>query len=225
MKVGADGWLEEIASGFPPIARIPSPRTQLLDGATGNRPLGIVWHWTAGVKQSPGFARALAEEIRTWDKTKDRPASWHVLIGKDGAIYQSVPFSTGSWHVGRPGRIGGQLFANINRATVGVELLNAGLLEKVDEKFYAAGNNHGPEDEVAADRAVAVANEWYDAFPEAQEMAATRLLQALVIRFAWNRDVCAYGHRDFDSPRKLDPGPLWQDTVLPRVLDRIFGPT
>lgn len=223
MRVGPDGWLEVTASGLPPVVRIPSPRTVLLDaGLTG--PRGIVWHWTAGTHTSPQFARALAEEIRTWDKTKDRPASWHVLIGKDGAVYQSVPFNVGSWHVGRPGRIGGQLFANINRATVGVELLNAGRLEKVGEKFYAAGSDHVPAHEVDAGRALAVGDQWFDSFPAEQEQAAGRVLTALMLKYKWNRDVCVYGHRDFDPGRKEDPGPLWQDSVLPRVLDRLFGP-
>lgn len=224
MKVGSDGWLEVTASGLPPFVKVPSPRTTLLDSAAAGEPRGVIWHWTAGVKTSATFARALAEEIRTWNKDKDRPASWHVLIGKDGAVYQSVPFTTGSWHVGRPGRIAGHLYANVNRATVGIELLNAGRLEKVGEKFYPVGGDHSSDHEVAADRAVAVGEQWFDGFPSAQEQAAGRVLQALVLKFKWARDVCAYGHSTFDPGRKEDPGPLWLNVVLPRVLDQLFGP-
>ena len=49
------------------------------------------------------------------------------------------------------------------------------------------------------------------------------LLRALASRFGWTREVSVYGHVDFDSPRKEDPGPIWKQTVLPRVLDKIFG--
>lgn len=251
MKITPEGWLEEAAQGFPALVRVPSVRSTDLDLAARGKPLGLVWHWTAGPCAGPKFAPALAEEIRTYAPGKDRAASWHVLVAKDGRIFQSVPFLRGSWHVGRPGRIGGAperdgaswkapvswssgtLFANINRATVGVELENSGRLEKVGDAFYRwpfwlnpDHHEQGPDPEmqVDADRAVLVDGVWYDTFPEAQEMAATRLLQALVLKFRWPREACQYGHLMFDPTRKEDPGPLWLDQVLPRILDRVFGP-
>ncbi len=223
MRVDQAGWLLEDAEGFPAIVKVPSCRTVTFDGSTGNRPLGLVWHWTGGTHTSQVFARALADEIRSFDQMKDRPASFHALIGKDGTIYQTIPFNTGSWHVGRPGRIDGRLFANINRATIGIELLNAGKLQKVGDAFYADPFTVGAAYLVTADRAVAVGDEWYDGFPDPQEQAASRLLQALIIRFAWDRSVCRYSHADFDYPRKIDPGPLFRGTILPRILDRCFG--
>jgi N-acetyl-anhydromuramyl-L-alanine amidase AmpD len=63
----------------------------------------------------------------------------------------------------------------------------------------------------------------FDAFPPEQERSAAKLLAALALRFGWTRAVSVYGHRDFDSPRKEDPGPLWAGSVLPRVLDAVFG--
>lgn len=63
----------------------------------------------------------------------------------------------------------------------------------------------------------------FDAFTPEQESSAAVLLAALVARFGWTRDVCAYGHVDFDSPRKEDPGPLWKQGHLPRVLDKVFS--
>lgn len=221
MPVTKDGWLEVAASGLPPVIRVPSVRSTGLDVT---KPLGIVWHWTAGVGKTPKYATALAEEIRTYDKVKDRAASWHFLVSRDGRILQSIPLTMGSWHVGRPGNIAGRMFGNINRCTVGVELENAGQV-KLHEGVWQAWPYDGsavlPEGRVTAHASDGLD---YDAFPEAQVQAAQRLLTELVLWAKWPRDVCSYGHRDFDPTRKTDPGPVWAENVLPRVLDGVFGP-
>lgn len=220
-------------------------RTQNLASA---QPLGVVWHWTGGLCRGAHVGQILSDEIRGFDRAKDRAASWNALVTKEGAIFQSVSFNTGSWHVGRPGRIGaapvmtgsppswnatawtgGSLFANINSATLGIELANAGRLEKVGEKFYCSPwwleGTQSPDSklEIEPERAVAVGDKWYDAFPDAQVQAAQRLLLALVQRYKLTRDVSRYGHVMFDPGRKEDPGPLWLDNKLPTILDSIFG--
>jgi N-acetyl-anhydromuramyl-L-alanine amidase AmpD len=248
MQVDKTGWLEVQEEGFAPIVRVPSVRTAVLATAV---PQGIVWHWTGGHSRNTIYAKALADEIRTFNRGTDRPASWHALIAKDGTIIQSVPFLLGSWHVGRPGRIGAKpektpegtwdasawdpsakLVANINTVTIGIELVNAGRLERVGTKFYCwpfwlhpdtpdAGPD--PRYEIEAERAVAVGGKWFDDYPTAQREAAKRLLQALALKFKWSRDVSGYGHVHFDPTRKEDPGPLWLDNYLPAVLDGVYG--
>ena len=248
MHVGDDGWMVEDAAGFPALTRVPSVRSGTL-AADLKGPLGIVWHWTGGHCAATVYAQALAEEIRTYNKLTDRAASWHFLIAKNGRVIQSIQTNRGSWHVGRPGRIGGaptlldgkwdavagwggRLFANINAATIGVELENSGRLEKVGERFYRwpfwldpdkRDSGPDPRMETPAARAVLQGGAWYDEFPQAQEMAATRLLQACAVKFGWAREVCRYGHLMFDPSRREDPGALWLDVVLPRILDRVYG--
>lgn len=247
MRFGKDGWLEVGASGLP-VFRVPSARFGSL-AADLKGPLGVVWHWTGGVCRGEGAARWLADSIRAFERGKDRPASWHALVAKDGRVFQSIPATMASWHVGRPGRVGGRpeqvndrwdasawpgrLFANVNAATFGVELENSGRLERVDGRLYCwpywrdpADPSSGPDArlEVEAARAVECAGAWYDSFPAAQEQAAARLLQALALAYRVGRDAAQYGHTMFDPSRKEDPGPLWQGTVLPRVLDATYGP-
>lgn len=229
MKIDDKGWLVS-EDGDPVLKRYPTVRTYELAAPA---PLGIVWHYTAG-RGGAGFAEALARRAQTFRRGVDRPASWHVLVAKDGAIYQSAPFTVGTWHVGRPGVIAGRRFDNINHATVGCELENAGRLRKLGDRVYCWPyyvNPDAPEYERRPDprcalemeRAVVTNEGLFDAFTAMQEASATALLRALAARFGWTREVSAYGHIDFDSPRKEDPGPIWKQTVLPRVLDKVFG--
>jgi N-acetyl-anhydromuramyl-L-alanine amidase AmpD len=230
MRIGDDGWLDA-DDGDPRLVRYPTVRHYPL---VVPAPLGIVWHWTAG-RGGPGFAETLARRAQTYRRDIDRPASWHVLIAKDGAVFQSAPFIVGTWHVGRPGVVAGRRFQNVNRATVGCELENAGRLRKLGDRFYcwpywtnpgAPPHERRPDPRCAVDssRVVVVPGEGtFDDFPPAQVASAERMLTALVLRFGWSQQDCAYGHVDFDWPRKEDPGPLWRRERLPGVLDHIFG--
>ena len=46
------------------------------------------------------------------------------------------------------------------------------------------------------------------------------MLAALVARFGWPREDCLH---DFAPRRKEDPGPVWADSVLPQILNQVFG--
>ncbi len=230
MKVDNEGWLVP-EGGEPRVVRLPTVRTYRL---VVPAPLGIVWHWTSG-RGGPGFAERLCRRVQTYRRGIDRPASWHVLIGRYGVIYQSAPLLVGTWHVGRPGVISGQRFDNINRVTIGCELENAGRLRKIGERFYcwpfwtnpgAPAYERRPDPRCAIDagRAVVVQNQGiFDAFSSEQQATATVILAALVARFGWARQDCLHGHRDFDPKRKEDPGPVWADAVLLQILNHVFG--
>jgi hypothetical protein len=131
MMVDDKGWLIT-AAGDPIGKQFPTVRTYPLALPA---PLGIVWH-TTDERGGPGYAEALARRIQTFRRGVDRPASWHLLIAKDGAIYQSAQVTVGTWHVGKPGVIAGRRFANINHATVGCELENAGRLRRLGDQVY-----------------------------------------------------------------------------------------
>lgn len=244
MLVQTDGWLKSDTDGEQVIL-VPSVRSTYLE-AKGIQ--GIVWHWVGGPGLRPEYPKNLADSIRTYNPGSDAAASWHILIAKDGRVFQSVQLTRGAWHVGKPGRIGakpvkmggvwnpltwpGTLMSNINHATCGIELENAGELKKIGEKFYcwpywadphneSSGADHRWE--IPAERVVLSGDAIYDGYTNAQKTSAAAVTRALIIKFALSRDVCQYGHFHFDSPRKQDPGPVWMDSELPEVLNAVFG--
>lgn len=223
------GWLHNDIPGEPAIRHIPSSRTSKLQTT---KPLAVVWHYTGGV--APDQAESLAKRIRTYDRKTDRPASWHLILARSGEIWQSAPLSRATWHVGRPGKILGKQYANINRVTIGVELENAGRLKRIGRDYYCWPYWLNPEDE-PEDRKpnpklivdVARAARFpgvgvFETFTTLQEETAIRLLQLCVKEYGWDRQACSYGHANFDSPRKEDPGPAWTMESLPKILTKVF---
>lgn len=237
MRVDDKGWLLNDADGEPRVIQHSTTRTTSLEVP---KPLGVVWHWTAG-RGGLGFAEGCCKEIEHYDPSKDRAASWHVLIAKNGDLHQCAPFLVGTWHVGKGGTIGAHQSVNINRCTVGVEIENAGRLLKLGPACYcwpfwlnpdAPSATRQPDPKLAVDPNRARPAEggfWkdaeggnFDAFTSQQIASATVLLKLLVAAYGWDPAVCGYGHVMFDYPRKEDPGPLWLKEALPGILDAVF---
>jgi N-acetyl-anhydromuramyl-L-alanine amidase AmpD len=191
--------------------------------------LGLVWHATGSVG-GPRYAEGLARRIQTYRRGIDRAASWHVLISKTGVVYQSAPFAVGTWHVGKPGTVGGAQHPSVNAVTIGVELENAGDLARIQGAFYAwpywldrVLRKPDPRCRVASERVAYAGGRAYDAFPLAQLTSARELVQAVARYKGWGPEAFSYCHADFAAPAKTDPGELWRAT-LPALLEAAFKP-
>ena len=253
IPIDAEGWL--VPGQYGPVRVIrkePTPKTSSLFSFLNKKPLGIVWHWAAG-----GFGDGMSNNVTNYmiseSYNQDRKASWHFFINKRGEIYQFAPVSVASWTTGRPGdlydpSIPSKLrkVGDVNRATVGVELENAGVLLKgPDGSWYAWPYGIGAEGlseaqarekaaagritfkgahRVTPNRAAAWKGDGntYDAWPEAQVLAAQEMARSVAAWAGWQSPRhLHYGHRTFDPKR--DPGLLWMDGALPRIEQSIFG--
>lgn len=190
--VDSQGWL--VGRG---VTRLPSVRHSPL---TTRGPIAILWHYTA---TEPGTARSLARRIRTYREGKDRAASWHVLVGQNGHLWQSVPFLRGAWHC-RRGTVVAQYWQGdtqywvsdfpspierhrVNACSIGIEL-----------------EGHGVS------------------WPWEQVAGATRLVRALVDAYPIHPHNAMLGHSEFDPARRIDPGQEWM-ALLPKLLRSAYG--
>ena len=223
MRVNEKGWLES-EEGDQPLVCVPSVRGTKL---AMKRPKAVIWHWTATVSETP---LEISERIKDYAGEKDSAESWHVLIGRDGTVYQSVSLLMASWHVKRGGIIGPNYYQNLNKATVSIVLENAGRLRLVDGSWYVQPpwRKTKPKKDVlgepvADDLVAAHGHNSYMTYTAAQGVAAIRVLAAISIQYEMPRKYCAFSHSSFEYPREEDPGPLWMDGKMPSILDKVFG--
>jgi N-acetylmuramoyl-L-alanine amidase len=89
----------------------------------GGAPDTIIIHYTAGSSAESSARYLCRDEVK---------ASAHIVIGKDGQVYQLVPFNTKSWHTGQSEYNGRKSFNNFS---IGVEIDNAGVLTKAESGY------------------------------------------------------------------------------------------
>jgi N-acetylmuramoyl-L-alanine amidase len=158
-------------------------------------PKYLVIHYTAG---------RTADESVSWLTSAAAGASAHVVIGRTGTVTQLVPFNRVAWHAGISSWEG---VRGLNRHSIGVELDNAGRLERKGGRWCAWFGNAYPDDEVmeATHKHATHACGWHTYPPEQIEAALE--LSALLIRKYDLLDVL--GHEDISPGRKSDPGPAF----------------
>ena len=100
----------------------PSPNHAL------RKPTVIVLHYT--VEDTLEGSRDILS-----DPDRKHPVSSHYLLGRDGRLLQLVPDHLAAWHagVGRWGTIN-----DLNQASIGIEIVNPGLMIKSGEGFARA---------------------------------------------------------------------------------------
>ncbi|HEX9987798.1 MAG TPA: N-acetylmuramoyl-L-alanine amidase [Chloroflexia bacterium] len=155
----------------------------------------LIMHYTAG---------ASAAESIGWLTNPDAKASAHLVIARSGAITQLVPFDKVAWHAGRSRWEG---LVDMNEHSIGIELDNAGALDKSGDHWRAwFGGNYSQGDVLeAAHKHGGLVRGWHTFTPVQIDVA---LEVAMVLKAQYNlRDVV--GHDDISPGRKIDPGPAF----------------
>jgi hypothetical protein len=178
------------------IERIPFAKWHDCDMNTqgsykNNFPSGLIVHFTAG--------RGTPEDVNSYCAKKGYTL---VTIGKDGTLVQSSPLSEWGYHCG----------TDDQTECIGVEIINAGRLEKRDGKFFSWFGTEIPGDNVRyiVDTKEQIAG-YYEMFTPEQEAMLIRLcewLKASNSQFSYDKVI---GHdeactRDGARGRKNDPG-------------------
>jgi N-acetylmuramoyl-L-alanine amidase len=131
-------------------------------------------------------------------------ASAHLVIGREGKLWQLVPFNMKAWHAGISSWAGRD---GVNNFSIGIELDNAGKLQKVGEQYQAWFGKFYPPSEVVEGRHKSESTSAYwHVFTEQQMTILLPIARLLVDRYKL-KDIV--GHDDVAPGRKIDPGPAF----------------
>lgn len=167
----------------------------------------LVMHYTAG--------SSAAGAINTLIKPASK-ASAHLVIARSGEITQLVPFDRIAWHAGKSRW---HALEGLNKFSIGIELDNAGRLERHDGNWRAwFGTLYDARDVLEATHKHDSQPRGWHLYTEPQLLAAIDVGRFLVHHYGL-RDVV--GHDDIAPGRKRDPGPAFpMDSFRAAVIGR-----
>ncbi|MGL4438255.1 MAG: N-acetylmuramoyl-L-alanine amidase, partial [Bosea sp. (in: a-proteobacteria)] len=88
------------------------------NGGAALTPTYLIMHYTAGMTAAGAI---------NWFKNPEAEASAHLVIDRDGKITQMMPFNKVAWHAGISSWQG---LTGFNRHSIGIEIVNAGKLNR-----------------------------------------------------------------------------------------------
>jgi len=153
----------------------------------------LVIHFTAGASAE--------SSISFWRTPAAKGASAHLVIDRDGTVFQCRPFNVTCGHAGKSrwkDPKSGREFVGLNSCSIGIELANGG-------SSYPARFAGGLLPIRAAHKHGGPVVEW-EAYPAAQLAACEAISKALVTRYKLDDLI---GHEDIAPGRKTDPGPAF----------------
>jgi len=204
---------------------IPVPSPNMFTGRKDAFPVsGLVMHFTAA-GSGKGTAEYFAKEEVSWTengqvKTVKVSASAHLVIDRDGTVYQCVNFADRAWHAG-PATLwkGKPTPTNVNDFTIGIELANWGNLTK-DPKGIGLLNYLGkPFNGQAGSFDVGDPKTFWETYPQAQMNAAIQATKVIISKYPAILRENVTGHENIQL-NKHDPGPAfpWSE-----FLNSVYG--
>lgn len=178
--------------------RIVEATQHILDTAGSlSKPRYLICHYTAGGSISGSL-----------ETLKANGTSYHVLIDRDGTLYQVAPFDVSAAHAGVSNWKG---VDGLNEHSIGISLANYGgwLKRMTGGTWRAPGGAEFDEDEVlqAEHHIGLTAKTGWERFTEVQLAAADQVVRAIVAAYPTLID--AVGHDEIAMGRREDPGPAF----------------
>ncbi|MEM6799802.1 MAG: N-acetylmuramoyl-L-alanine amidase [Bacteroidota bacterium] len=181
-----------------------------LNFSTSIVPTYIVVHNTAG---------ASAMSTINYFRSKNNSLGYHILIDRNGDIYQCAPFNKRISHAGRSNWKG---IENLNGHSIGISLANYGPLNKIQDGSFRSEVGSRM---VAADKAFKAdhpngtperRNQYWETYEGIQIEKLQELIELLVQHYPINNII---GHDDIARGRKIDPGPTLHVGTLRSCVD------
>jgi N-acetyl-anhydromuramyl-L-alanine amidase AmpD/N-acetylmuramoyl-L-alanine amidase len=188
-----------------------------IDGGSFLTPLYVVIHYTEGFYAD--------SSVSGW-KTKGDGVLAHVVVDRDGTIYQCRPFNRICFHAGGHGLAiwedprTGKTYDGANSVSIGIEIANTGMNVALHKKLgrgkpypdgsiVAASHRNGSKGSSEARDG----KEW-EVYPNAQLQSVFNLVSLLMAKYDLH-DIT--GHDCISSWRKADPGPAFPMLELRRA--------
>lgn len=204
----------------------PTARLQLMasPNCSGQlvEPAFVILHYTAGTS----FQSACK-----WLTSERSKASAHLVIGRAGEVAQLVQFDVRAWHAGKSAwgvekhsdKPPTPRYTNLNRHSIGIELVNAGPLNKhADGSWRTLQSNTAIPDGdtvTAMHRNTKAPWHGWHAYTPAQIETLLEVGFALLKKYPSIKHVL--GHDDIAWGRKFDPGPAFpMHSIATQLLGR-----
>ena len=141
-----------------------------------------------------------------WLTKRGSNASAHIVIGRDGEVWQLASFDQRAWHCGES-EWNGMKF--LNGCSIGIEFVNQGPLTKDnDGVFWSKWRHRIPADEVEqATHKNELEPRYWHKYTDAQLAKGAEVARAILA--AYTSIEMILGHDDIAPGRKIDPGPLF----------------
>lgn len=173
-------------------------QTPNIFGLPFTRPKYLIIHYTVSGETAGTVA---------WLTKRSSGASAHIVIGRDGEVWQLASFDQMTWHCGDSAWNGD---THLNFLSIGIELVNWGPVEldKDGKSFRSKWGQVVPADEVeqATHKNESSPRYWHK-YTREQLAKGAEVARAILQAYPSIEDVL--GHDDIAPTRKIDPGPLF----------------
>lgn len=169
----------------------------------------IVMHYTAGGSGAGSrdyMMLSPKEKQARLGREKLVYASAHLVVDRDGSIWQIVPFDRKARHAGVSNW---KNLTSLNQYSVGIEIANYGWLNRQGDGSYKRPETprFAAEDVMVGPMPNGTEIKGWENYPDAQLEAVERVTGALLDKYPSITEIV--GHQEIAPGRKFDPGPAF----------------